>query len=81
MYFLTSFYPDPRREQTLTRSVGVERVDTWSARIEYPLLILCRCWQGDQGSEFRVNTYTTHNQLYPSVAMNRDGNFVITWQS
>ena len=34
-----------------------------------------------QGSEFRANTQTTHVQRYPSVAMDADGDFVITWQS
>ena len=34
-----------------------------------------------QGSEFRVNTYTTGDQSAPSVAMDSTGNFVITWQS
>ncbi|APZ93269.1 PKD domain-containing protein [Fuerstiella marisgermanici] len=33
------------------------------------------------GSEFQVNTYVTGNQLYPSVAMDGTGNFVITWGS
>jgi len=33
------------------------------------------------GSEFRVNTYTTDNQLFPSVAMDPNGNFLIAWQS
>jgi len=34
-----------------------------------------------QGSEFRVNTYTPLDQSFPAVAMNADGDFVITWQS
>jgi hypothetical protein len=34
-----------------------------------------------QGSEFRVNTYTTNNQRYPSIASDINGNFVIAWQS
>ncbi|MBI1347631.1 hypothetical protein GC163_15225 [bacterium] len=34
-----------------------------------------------QGSEFRVNTTTTLSQLYSSVAMDTDGDFVITWSS
>ncbi|MEM7347020.1 MAG: hypothetical protein AAF485_22500, partial [Chloroflexota bacterium] len=34
-----------------------------------------------QGSEFRVNTYTTFAQRNPSVAMNSDGDFVVTWDS
>ena len=31
--------------------------------------------------EFRVNTYTTQGQGRPSVAMDADGDFVISWQS
>jgi len=34
-----------------------------------------------QGSEFRVNTMTSATQDYPNVAMDADGDFVITWQS
>jgi hypothetical protein len=34
-----------------------------------------------QGSEFRVNTYTSLQQKSPSVAMDSDGNFVICWSS
>ncbi len=33
------------------------------------------------GSEFRVNTYTTDNQDYPSLAIDNKGNFIISWQS
>ena len=33
------------------------------------------------GSEFRVNTYTTGDQGYPSVAADSTGGFVIAWQS
>ena len=31
--------------------------------------------------EFQVNTFTTGNQSHPAVAMDRKGNFVITWVS
>jgi len=34
-----------------------------------------------QGVEFRVNTYTTSSQGFSSVAMDADGDFVITWVS
>jgi hypothetical protein len=34
-----------------------------------------------QGSEFQVNTYTTSNQTNPSIAMDSDGDFVVTWSS
>jgi Ca2+-binding RTX toxin-like protein len=33
------------------------------------------------GSEFKVNTYTTSNQNNPTVAIDADGDFVISWQS
>ena len=33
------------------------------------------------GSEFRVNTYTTGNQYFPSVAADSAGNFVVVWTS
>src|SRR5258705_527358 len=33
------------------------------------------------GSEFRVNTYTFNEQSFPSVAMDADGDFVVTWMS
>jgi len=34
-----------------------------------------------QGGEFQVNTYTTRDQRYPSVASDVDGNFVVVWHS
>ncbi|MGF1991741.1 MAG: beta strand repeat-containing protein [Nostoc sp. ZfuVER08] len=34
-----------------------------------------------QGNEFRVNTYTIDHQSNPSIAMDGDGDFVISWQS
>lgn len=34
-----------------------------------------------QGDSFLVNTYTDDNQVWSSVAMDADGDFVITWSS
>ncbi len=34
-----------------------------------------------QGSEFRINSYTTGNQWGPAVASDANGNFVATWVS
>jgi hypothetical protein len=31
--------------------------------------------------EFKVNTYTRFDQRYPSVAIDRDGDFIIAWES
>ena len=33
------------------------------------------------GPEFQVNTYTNADQIGPAIAMDKIGNFVITWQS
>lgn len=33
------------------------------------------------GSQFTVNTYTTSDQLAPSIGMDGSGNFVVAWQS
>ena len=33
------------------------------------------------GGEFQVNTYTTGDQYFPSVAMDANGNFVVAWAS
>jgi hypothetical protein len=32
------------------------------------------------GGEFQVNTYTTSQQFWPSVAVTDDGDFVVAWQ-
>jgi hypothetical protein len=34
-----------------------------------------------QGGEFQVNSYTTDNQSAPSVAVARNGDFVVAWRS
>ncbi len=36
---------------------------------------------GPVGSEFQVNSYTTSDQRFPSVAMDADGDFVVVWYS
>jgi hypothetical protein len=33
------------------------------------------------GGEFQVNTYTTSDQVYPAVAMDAGGSFVVVWRS
>ncbi|MEZ0368471.1 MAG: hypothetical protein ACAI44_05210 [Candidatus Sericytochromatia bacterium] len=33
------------------------------------------------GSAFQVNTYTTNTQMFPDVAMDSDGDFVIVWEN
>ncbi len=36
---------------------------------------------GPEGCEFQINTYTTGDQTYPSLAMTDEGDFVVIWQS
>jgi len=38
-------------------------------------------WGLTVSDEFQVNTYTVSDQVYPSIAMDSSGDFVITWQS
>jgi Ca2+-binding RTX toxin-like protein len=33
------------------------------------------------GSEFQINTFTPHDQRFPSVAALSDGGFIVTWES
>jgi hypothetical protein len=33
------------------------------------------------GSEFQVNLYTTQRQTYPSVSIEKDGSFIVVWNS
>lgn len=33
------------------------------------------------GSEFKVNTYTTNFQIFPTIGMNAAGDFVVAWSS
>src|SRR6185295_7506628 len=35
---------------------------------------------GPEGSEFRVNSYTTNFQALPAIATSRDGDFIVVWE-
>ncbi len=46
--------------------------------------IFARCYDsnGDPiGDEFKINQYTAGDQLFPAVAMNNSGKFIVTWDS
>ena len=45
------------------------------------MILTDAAWAGAEGSEFRVNTFTTRGQDVPSVGMDSSGNFVIAWYS
>lgn len=60
-------------------------VITWESRDQYPWhRILAQRFnkQGKPlGKEFQVNTYNSYDQRSPAIAMDPNGNFVITWSS
>src|SRR5688572_25419662 len=59
-------------------------VIAWDSRSGYDLDVYARRYDAAgnaQGDEFRVNTFTTNTQSGPAVAMDPDGDFVITWSS
>src|SRR5512140_3628898 len=48
------------------------------------LSIMAARWGSAQvaaGGEFQINTYTSGDQIWPSVASEAAGNFVVVWQS
>ncbi|MCH8309360.1 MAG: S8 family serine peptidase, partial [Chloroflexi bacterium] len=61
-------------------------VVTWSSSAQDGSLagIYAQRYNSDgvsQGAEFQVSTYTTSHQDNSSVAMDAEGNFIVTWQS
>lgn len=57
---------------------------TWSSSQDPQYGIFARQYDaagGARGDEFQVNTYTTGVQRFSAIAMDDDGDFVITWQS
>ncbi len=47
----------------------------------FPFVLLSPFLKPAHSAEYRVNTYTTNDQISPAVAMDSDGDFVIVWQS
>ena len=46
--------------------------------------IQAQCFRGDgrfSGRQFQVNTYSTSSQTRPAVAVEPDGDFVVSWDS
>jgi S-layer family protein len=57
------------------------RLKTASAALGVTMLTaMPHAWaQQPAGGEFPVNSFTPGHQAYPSVASDRDGNFVVVW--
>ena len=68
-----------RRERELRRRLGRATARTAAATASSASATTARAclW----GAEFRVNSYTTDVQQYPSVASDASGNFVVVWES
>ncbi len=59
-------------------------VVVWQSRLYGFLDIFARRFSSSGmalASELQVNTYTTNNQSFPSVAVETDGDFVVVWES
>jgi hypothetical protein len=80
---VTSDYQD---YSSVARGPAGDFVITWSSKNQdgdgYG--VYARRYDTDrvaQGNEFRVNSTTSNDQMYSSVAMDNDANFFITWAS
>jgi len=73
-----------QREPSVAMDAGGNFVVAWYGPGEDKEGIFARRFNANGqplGSEFRVNTYTNDKQLYPRVAMDNDGGFIIVWES
>ena len=73
-----------QREPAVTMDAEGNFVVTWYGPGEDKEDIFARRFNSNGqplGSEFSVNSYTNDKQLYPGVAMNNDGGFIIVWES
>lgn len=83
---VNSYTTDDQRFDAIASDAAGDYVVAWSSHLQdgsgYGVYAQRYNAQGSkQGSEFRVNTFTTGDQDFPSVAMDAAGDFVITWQS
>ena len=83
---VSSFTTSTQRYSTVAMDADGDFVVTWSSFAQdssnYGIYAQRYNSAGaTQGSEFRVNTFTTNVQLHSTVAMDADGDFVVAWQS
>ncbi|MDZ4686728.1 MAG: cadherin repeat domain-containing protein, partial [Planctomycetaceae bacterium] len=84
---VNTFTANDQRLSTVAMDADGDFVVTWSSKYQtgdanYGIFAQRYNAAGVvQGSEFRVNTYTTSGQKYSTVAMDSDGDFVVTWSS
>ena len=83
---VNSYTPDYQRYPSVAASASGDFVVAWMSKHQdgsnFGVFAQLFSSAGDLlTGEFQVNTYTTGNQDYPSVAADADGNFVVTWTS
>ncbi|MGE4004031.1 MAG: hypothetical protein AB7I48_27925, partial [Planctomycetaceae bacterium] len=76
----------PQRYPTVAMDTDGDAIVTWSSfgqdGDQYGIYARRYNAAGQpEGHEFRVNTYTASDQLYSSVALDDDGDFVVVWSS
>jgi hypothetical protein len=80
----TNFNNDEQRYATVATDGDGDFVITWTNVHNGDSDVFARRFNSKgepQGAAFRVNTYTTNEQKWSSVAMDAQGNFIVTWTS
>jgi len=83
-FLVNTYVTDNQTTPSLAMDENGNFVITWASenQIGYNNEIFAQKYNADgtkNGSEFQVNTYVTYGQMYPSISMNKNGNFIITW--
>ncbi len=84
---VNSYILDAQHEPAVAMNAAGDFVIAWQSRVQegqldYGIFAQRYEFAGEPlGDEFRVNTFTTNNQGDPAVAMDADGDFVVTWTS
>jgi subtilisin-like proprotein convertase family protein len=80
----SDFTGDIQENATVAVDADGDFIITWTNVREGDADIFARRFAADGqalGDAFQVNTYTDDNQVWSSVAMDADGDFIVTWSS
>lgn len=85
-FHVNTYTTDAQRVPAVAVDMDGDFVITWASRLQDGSLygIYAQAYSSGgtaEGNEFKVNTTTTASQFNPAVAIDSDGDFVVTWQS
>jgi hypothetical protein len=86
VYQVTAYPPTRKFAPAVAAGTGGAFVVVWTSRSQDGMLggVFGQRFSGSgapQGSEFRINSYTTGDQRLPAVAADASGRFVVVWSS